>query len=160
MKTPIIIGVVALIVSVLSTFYFFAGQKNESLPKGEDLKEIMADQVAEFAAEYEKRLPLDSEIDATAVIQQVADLSLLTAALQAHHKANNGLYPETLQDLIPELLPPAMLEGGVLPTDADGTSFQYQLRDSGYEYLICFDDLEEGGRSCLGSNRDGEFISE
>jgi hypothetical protein len=132
-------------------------QANKMLEDADIPKQLntMIEQQTEL---YEKENP-GSGMDIKAILQQTSDLSLLSAALRAHQKST-GVYPSRLEDLIPEYLPEMILPSQKIPTDASGASFEYHLREGGLGWLICHDNLEEGGRDCFGTNKEGELVRE
>jgi len=111
--------------------------------------------IAEKSTYINEQYP-DSNIDIKAVLQQVSDLTLITAALQAHKK-RMGVYPLELEDLLPQYLPETILSSQTIPTDVKDEPFYYEALEGGYGYLICHYNLIEGGRDCFGENKQGEF---
>jgi hypothetical protein len=81
---------------------------------------------------------------------QTIHLTLINAALKNYHDQNNGLYPQSLNDLVPKYL-------SIIPLDDNGQPFTYKLIDDDHGYELC-NVKPDGSTQCVGEDEAGNVI--
>lgn len=78
-------------------------------------------------------------------------LSLLGAGLKHYHDRNNGIYPKTLSELVPEDL-------NKIPPNIDGRPYTYHTFENRRSYQFCYI-MSNNYETCFGEDANGNFTS-
>lgn len=81
-------------------------------------------------------------------LDQTINRTLLHAALKHYHDRSNGMYPTTLENLVPYDL-------SSIPTDIDGIPYKYRATENGRGYELCNITDSKEQNHCLGTDSAG-----
>lgn len=90
--------------------------------------------------------PQSVRTNSSSSFDQTINSTLLHAALKNYYNHNNGMYPQTLNELVPNYLPN-------MPTDVGGVPYQYRTTENAKGYELC--NMKNGQPRCLGKDSTG-----
>lgn len=146
---------IAVVAVVAVTYFLYANSQNINVEKNDkgsiDFLQEKDSSMKESSEKMKQNYP-ESKLDVGAILKQTSDLALITSALYSYKRSNNGTYPNTLKDLVPEYTPALMFPQGQIPLDYNAVPFDYRVGDNNLSYELCHSDLEKGGIDCIKSS--------